>query len=279
MKNHIFTFNNENFRQLSGGAIGVSIAGDVANLFMVWWDRELKARLYEAKILIELYSRYVDDSNIAAQRPEDLKNSTDEEAEQETMERTKVIANSIHKSIQVKVDSPTKHKDSRLPILDTKMWLEVVEIAGILRHQILYVYYEKEMSSKYVIHKNSAIPRCSKINILVNELLRVMRNTSLRVKQEEKDRHVQHFMSKMQLSGYNQEDRVQVYRKAKRIFAEKVNRKEVYPHVDKFKRLKELSQEKRQRKKSWYKNGRYKTRGTWSQKYIERRKVERIVCS
>ena len=65
MKNHIFTFNDENFKQLSGGAIGVSIAGDVANLFMVWWDRELKSRLSVERILIELYSRYVDDGNTA----------------------------------------------------------------------------------------------------------------------------------------------------------------------------------------------------------------------
>ena len=35
MKSHIFTFNNENFKTLSGRAIGVSIAGDVAKLFMV----------------------------------------------------------------------------------------------------------------------------------------------------------------------------------------------------------------------------------------------------
>ena len=88
------------------------------------------------------------------------------------------------------------------------MWLEVVEITGILKHEILYIYYEKVMSSKYMIHKNTAIPRSSKLNILVNELLQVMRNTSLRVKQEERDKHVQHFMSKMQLSHYNQEDRV-----------------------------------------------------------------------
>ena len=40
MNNHIFTFNKECFKQLSGGAIGVSLAGEVANLFMVWWDRE-----------------------------------------------------------------------------------------------------------------------------------------------------------------------------------------------------------------------------------------------
>ena len=72
MKNHIYTFNNENFKQLNGGAIGVSIAGDVANLFMVWWDRKLKASLKEENILLELYSRYVDDGNIAAQCPVEL---------------------------------------------------------------------------------------------------------------------------------------------------------------------------------------------------------------
>ena len=93
----------------------------------------------------------------------------------------------------------------------------------------------------------------------MNELLRVMRNTSLRVKQEEKDRLVQHFMSKMQLLCYNQEDRVQVYKKAKKIFGEKIDGKEVYPHVDKFTRLTEMSQRKIQRKKTWFKNGKYKS--------------------
>ena len=82
MKNHIFTFKDENFKQLSGGAIGVSIAGDVANLFLVWWDRELKSRLSVERILIELYSRYVDDGNTAVQCPEDLVNCSNKEAEE-----------------------------------------------------------------------------------------------------------------------------------------------------------------------------------------------------
>ena len=97
-----------------------------------------------------------------------------------------------------------------MPILDTKMWLEELEIGGEKKHQILYSYYEKAMSSKHVLHKESAISRGSKVNILVNELLRVMRNTSLRVQQQERDKHIQHFINKMQFSGYNQEDRMQV---------------------------------------------------------------------
>ena len=123
----------------------------------------------------------------------------------------------------------------------------------------LYSYYEKEMSSKFVLHKESAISRGSKINILVNELLKVMRNTSLRVQQQEKDKHVQHFLNKMQLSGYDQEDRVQVYKKAKRIFEEKIRGKNVYPHVDKITRMKECTREKVQKKKRWFKQGKYKS--------------------
>ena len=259
MKNHIFTFNNENFKQLSGGAIGVSIAGDVANLFMVWWDRELKTRLNEERIVLELYSRYVDDGNIAVEPPEDLRFRTMADTEAGTMEQIKTIANSIHWSIQVKVDFPSKHENKRVPTLDTEMWLEEVDVGGTRKHQILYSYYEKEMSSRYLVHKNTAIPQSSKMNILVNELLRVMRNTSLRIMQAEKDSHVQHFITKMQLSGYNQEDRIHVYQKAKRIFAEKVDGKEVYPHVDKFARQSEMTREKIHKKRTWFKNGRYKS--------------------
>ena len=239
MKNHIYTFNNENFKQLNGGAIGVSIAGDVANLFMVWWDRKLKASLREKNILLELYSRYVDDGNIAAQCPEELhERNTKQENEKIIMEKIKEVANSIHSSITVKVDYPSLHVNNRLPILDTEMWIEEVEVNGRRRHQILYSYYEKEMACKYLIHNDSAISRGSKMNILVNELLRLMKNTSLRVDAEERKKNVQHFINRMQFSGYNQEDRVKVYTKAKRIFVEKVNGSEVYPHEGKFTRQK-----------------------------------------
>ena len=123
--------------------------------------------------------RYVDDGNAAVQRPEDLVNCSNEEAEEQTMERIKTITNSKHESIQVKVDYPSNHKDKGTPILDTKMWLEEVEVRGVMKHQILYSYYEKAMSSIPVLHKESAISRGSKINILVNELLRVRKSTSL----------------------------------------------------------------------------------------------------
>ena len=66
MKNHICQIDNNVYKQTQGGAIGVGIAGDVATLFMVWWDRELKNRLRRQNIDVLLYKRYVDDTNLVA---------------------------------------------------------------------------------------------------------------------------------------------------------------------------------------------------------------------
>ena len=62
---------------------------------------------------------------------------------------------------------------------------------------------------------NSALSNQSKINILVNDLVRVMKNISLRVDDDEKGRNIQHFMNKMQFSGYEKDQCIKVYHKAK----------------------------------------------------------------
>ena len=64
LKKHIYTFNSKCYKQSEGGAIGVAVAGDVAVLFMSWWDRQLLQRLSQEHFTTHLYSRYVDDINI-----------------------------------------------------------------------------------------------------------------------------------------------------------------------------------------------------------------------
>ena len=265
MNNHIFTFNKECFKQLSGGAIGVSLAGEVANLFMVWWDRELKARLTSEGIYLPLYSRYVDDGNIAVKyngeygNGNELNGLTNKEKEKHIMEKIKNIANSIHESISVKVDYPSNHENKRLPILDTEMWIEQVNVKGVSKPQILYSYYEKEMSSKYVLHKDSAISSIAKINILTNDLVRVMKNTSTQLHKEEQRKNIQHYINRMQFSGYGKEERIRVYTKAKRIFEKTIGNSEVYPHRDKSSRIEDQAGESTRRKKTWYSKGKYKS--------------------
>ena len=105
--NHIFCFGNKLYRQTKGGAIGVEMAGDVANLFMVWCDRHLKRKLEDEGIRVKIYSRYVDDINIACEK---LDGKVEGEAADKTvMTFIKNIANKIHKSIQVAIDYPSNH--------------------------------------------------------------------------------------------------------------------------------------------------------------------------
>ena len=82
----------------------------------------------------------------------------------------------------------------------------------------------KKIASKNVINKNSAISQDAKINILVADLVRIMRNVSQHCEMNERTQHVQHFLHRMQFSGYPQEDRIKVYKKAKGKFEKIVER-------------------------------------------------------
>ena len=257
LKNHIFTFNKKYYKQCKGGAIGVSIAGDVANLFLVWWDKELKRKMRENGIIVKLYSRYVDDGNIVVKL---IDNKEGDDKEKEIMNRVKDIANSIHESIVVKVDYPSNHANKRLHVLDTEMWLENIEIDGVKKSQVLYSFYEKEMSNKYVIHWDSAISYTSKINILTNDLVRVMKNMSERLDRKEKISKVQHYVNRLQYSGYDQRERIKVYNKAKKIYNEMIRNHEsgsVPLHRRKFYNMEGRAKNKKMKKSTW--KGEYKS--------------------
>ena len=53
------------------------------------------------------------------------------EADKRTMNKLKQMANNILPSIQVKIDVPSDHQNRRLPILDTELWIEEVEVNGV----------------------------------------------------------------------------------------------------------------------------------------------------
>ena len=212
--NHIFCFENKLYRQTKGGAIGVGIAGDVANLFMVWWDHQLKMNLDDEGIKVRMYSRYVDDINIVCETTG--KEVGEETADGRVMTYIKRIANKIHESIQVTIDYPSNHMNGRMPVLDLEQWIEEVEVEGTSKYQILHSHYMKNIASQNIVHKESALSMQTKISILVSDLVRVMRNVSVQCNGEERSKHVQHFIHRMQFSGYSQEDKVLVYKKAKK---------------------------------------------------------------
>ncbi|KAL9976409.1 hypothetical protein ACROYT_G013708 [Oculina patagonica] len=137
MKNHVYTFNNEIKKQTKGGPIGLKLTGVLAQIFMIWWDREFACRLKVVGIVQKMNLRYVDDINVAAKATvpglryvegkivmdttkveEDEKRTSDER----TMELIRQVGDDIHPSIKLEVDYRSKHPDEKLPILDLKAY-------------------------------------------------------------------------------------------------------------------------------------------------------------
>ena len=65
MKNHIYNFDNVMRRQKEGGPIGIDLTGDLAKVFMTWWDKQVIRRLQGIEMDPVLYKRYEDDINVA----------------------------------------------------------------------------------------------------------------------------------------------------------------------------------------------------------------------
>ena len=90
---------------------------------MCWFDRELIQKLERAGFEVILYRRYVDDINTLIRKlltqGEAAPSIPDDAA---IMQEVKLIAETIHRSIQVTVDCPAYHDDKKVPILDLKVW-------------------------------------------------------------------------------------------------------------------------------------------------------------
>ena len=254
MKNHVFQFNQKYYKQQNGGAIGVGVAGEVANLFMVYWERQLLERMVGSGMLQKLYSRYVDDIEVVVKS---VKPGSETE-EKETMEKIQQIANDIHPSIRVTIDYPSNHTDGRMPVLDITQRMEIID--G--KPQIVHSHYMKPMSNRNLINSKSAQSDNSKLNILAADLLRVMRNVSNRNDESERKKWVQHFMNRMQFSGYNQSMRMKVYHKAKMMYQKR--QREDEEGTKPFYRAKTWNRDQRNKqgllkKKNWFAKGGYET--------------------
>ena len=102
-----------------------------------------------------------------------------------------------------------------MPVLDVEQWIDIISIDGHQKPQILHSHYMKRMSNRKVISKSSALSYTTKINVLVADIVRIMRNVSPLLDKTERTSHVQYFIKHMQLSGYNIGDRLKVYNLAK----------------------------------------------------------------
>ena len=210
MKNHVYVFNKEVRKQSRGGPIGLALTGDVANIFMCWWDEELIKRIRAEGFEVLLYERYIDDINIITKV---IRGSDRDQGERRrlSMEEIQEIARGIHRSIDVTVDCPEKHEDKKVPILDLKVWMEEVKEGEM---KILHEFYHKDIASKAVINARSAMPKQTMRTVLTQEVLRVLRNCSRLLPWEIVCKHVERMSARMQFSGHDKKMRGEVIRSA-----------------------------------------------------------------
>ena len=120
-----------------------------------------------------MYKRYVDDSNQAAEVPpmDDLDVGIGEEEDARLARILRGIANRTMQGIEMEADFPSNNADGKMPVLDLKVWMDEDDN---IRHQ----HYEKAVSSRDVLHSQSAQSSSCKRNVHTQEVLRRMLNTS-----------------------------------------------------------------------------------------------------
>ena len=282
MGSHMYQFNGEFRLQLTGGATGLQLTGELADLIMLWWDEEFLSLLKDLSVDVGLYTRFKDDIGIIAEALSDkiqfskthkeliydsntfgesfakfrgelfqeiYEIRKESKTEKNTMELLCSIANHIEPMIQFTYDIPGSYSDSKLPVLDVKLWLDPTG-------EVLFEFFEKATKNSKVILASSAIPRRQKISILTAEAVRRMRNTSRKLGSSVQNKHLNDFTVKLKDSGYSTKDRQEIIEKAKKIF-EKQCRNDFEGKTPLFRHREMIMadrEKKKGRKYSWWKS-------------------------
>lgn len=218
MSQHPVTCGGDMFKQREGGAIGLNLTGVVAKSTMIWVDRELVERLHQLNLDCWLNKTYVDDKTlvtqnvqpgtrymggVAAYNDEWSNDDRAESRDQITAEFVRQVASDILPGIKFTMDSPSMNSDNKLPVLDLKMWLERSESGNV---KIRHTFFEKTMTSPYVIHKLSAMAWGVKRATIVNEVKRRMYNMDGGHSWAERVEVLNRFCVKLLTSGYSNMD-------------------------------------------------------------------------
>ena len=203
--------------------------------FTMWrWDRMYLEKARKAGVEIEMYQRYVDDSNqIDIVPPKGAKYDIKEkkvqidhnliELEEEDDKRIAriltEIANDVMPCIKMEADWPTKNEKKKLPILDMEVWMQ--------NGWILYSHYEKPMSCRSILNSKSAHPTNCKKGVHTQEILRRIINCSQKLDwNKETVPFLNDYMMRMKEAGYTEGYRKAILINALRIHEKKIKDEE-----------------------------------------------------
>ena len=182
----------------------------MARVILQLFDAKWMKRLEEHRIITWLVMRYVDDCRAllppirSGWRWMDggLKYTRRWEEEDKDMpgeERTKeIIAKSmtgIEEYLQFTAESGMEYQEGWLPTLDTSLKVSK-------KNQVKYRFYEKETTTKYTVQKDSAMEENVKVQILAQDMVRRLNNSSEDLGMVERKRLVDSYAQKLLNSGY-----------------------------------------------------------------------------
>jgi hypothetical protein len=214
--------------QSEGGPIGLSLTGELADAFMVEWDKKVVKKIKEMGVDLLLYERYKDDIDIVAVSVENgteiqngklvineekIKIDEEKSDSQITMDIVKEIAEQVDPMIKLTTDVPSNYEDGYLPILDLEVKINKEE-----NNRIDFQFFEKPTKNGRVLMPDSACSSQQKRTILTQECLRRLRNTKIELGEEIQNFHLSMFMLKLKNSGHSAKYRKQILDSALKAF-------------------------------------------------------------
>ena len=247
---HDFQFNGKIYRQVEGGATGIDLTGIVAEIYMVYWDRELLKLMRENLIIPVMYKRYKDDVNLIVDNvPRNKERDNRENRNRVTVEKIKQLAETIDNNLKVTTDTTSNYEDNRLPILDVKVWIGEDKNGET---KIMHIHYIKGVSTMSVINERSAHGDQAKHNIIVNELCRILKNCSIHLSWEETSEQMSYFVKRLQYSGYSKQFRYETISKALNKHDQRIAQYQTGGTMFPAKSDKDMTKKKKKKKMEWY---------------------------
>ena len=137
LSNHTYCVGDQSYLQMSGGPIGLQLTGAVSRAFMMRWDRMYLTKVKRSGLKMQLYERFIDDSNQTAEVPppgaifnkerqrveiNEMLANDDDDTEERLGRVLKTIANDVNRDIVMVEDYPSKNENGKMAVLERNVY-------------------------------------------------------------------------------------------------------------------------------------------------------------
>ena len=222
-ENHSYSFNEKVFCQKRGCPTGLRCSCSISKVRMVTWMNKVVDLLNKSSVELKLSFFYVDDVRVGLsplppgarwmRETKEIKICKDQELvdlnslespSARTSRVLKELFNSVREDLEFTKELPEEFKGGRLPTLDFAMWVHKELGEGSpTTPQVRYIYWEKPMSSPFLIPEASNTSWNAQRSTLTQEGLRRLLNTSMDLSASERCEVMDRFSQKCIKSGYS----------------------------------------------------------------------------